>query len=306
VPPTPRVPITDIGSLDTIRKQTRDALALPQIGQEATTKFQAARVSHYLDQLDQMMETNPDFLAGKEQFAQITRDTIDPLTAGPLGKVAATDSVQAQTGALFPANPLEGAPAETAQALRLLQEQNPGVPAELLRQHLMRSANEATQNNMPGAPQWGGAKFAAQIAGNPEQRATLMAGADAVGDHGNDVASLLEVMEATGKRQAQGSKTAFNQQDLATLGEAGAVGELTRAAVNPTGIPHRLGQAYQEFRLGRNAQIIADALVANPQRATEILMEARRRLPPGAELTQIERLAATVGLSQSHPALPGQ
>lgn len=219
---------------------------------------------------------------------------LEPLQRGPMGALSATDDVGAQTRALFPAQPLEGAPAETERAIAMLMEQNPGVAPDLIRQHVMNTLNETTQNLQSGANQWGGAKFAATIAGNPEQAATLRAGIDAAAPgQGPEFARLTEILEATGKRQAPGSLTAYNVEDLKKLGETGALGQVASTGLNPPGFFRKMGDAFYRFNAERNAADLTESLLADPARASEILLEARRTVPPGAQLETIERLAIT-------------
>lgn len=224
--------------------------------------------------------------SGREAF-------LEPLQRGPLGAVSATPNVQAQTRAMFPSAPVEGAADETSAALQVLMDQNPSVPPDLLRQHLMNTFNEAQQNLQSGPNQWGGAKFAATVAGNPEQARTLMAGTEAAGGNPGELQALLRALEATGKRQAPGSQTAYNMEDLKNLGSTGAAGEILQTGLNPPGTFRRIGDAFQRFQVERNAAQLAEALLASPERASEILLEARRTLPAGTALQEIERLALT-------------
>jgi hypothetical protein len=69
---------------------------------------------------------------------------------------------------------------------------------------------------------------------------------------------FLDVMEATGQRQAPGSQTAFNQAIQEELKRGGLIGEAASAAT--TGglkIPSRLTKWYEELRLGRNTEQLA-------------------------------------------------
>lgn len=226
--------------------------------------------------------------SGREAF-------LDPAQAGPLGAISRSPKIAAQTGALFPSAPPEGAAAVTGQAIEMLP---PDVAAGLVRQHLVNSLNEGTQNLQSGPNQWGGAKFSATIAGNPEQRATLMAGVEGAGGDQLDFSRLLAALDATGKRQAPGSQTAYNMEDLRRLGEAGTVGEGVKAVASGPSMFRRFGDALQSWQVERNAAELARAMLADPQRATEILLEARRRLPPGQALQELERIALTTGQSR--------
>ena len=111
---------------------------------------------------DQALQTQA---AARQQYLQ-------PIQAGPLGQIADTSGTLQQANALYPSNPLGGSQGEVAQAVRMLPQTGP----LLTRQHLQTGFNEATQDNLPGPNQWGGPKFAATIAGNPQQAQNLEAG----------------------------------------------------------------------------------------------------------------------------------
>lgn len=240
-------------------------------------------------------KVSPDWRAARDTVAEGRRTILEPLQSGPLGAIASADDLSRQTRALFPNAPAEGAPNETAQALRLLMErQNTPAPG-LVRQHVVNTFNEAGQDLQTGQNQWGGAKWAAQIAGNPEQERTLLAGVDAIGSDRAEMKGLIEALRATGKRQAPGSMTAYNTEELRNLGRPGTAGQILSTGLNPPGAFRRMGEAFKDWQLSRNADELAQAILASPERATEILMHARKVLPRGRGLTEIERLAVTAG-----------
>lgn len=236
--------------------------------------------------------------SGREAF-------LEPLQAGPIGAMSKTSDLGAQTRALYPSAPMEGAAPATSQALTMLEQQQPGLGAGLTRQQLVNSANEATQDLQSGPNPWGGAKWAATQMGNPEQARTLQAGVGAVGGDVGSLDRLAEVLRATGKRQPPGSLTAYNAKDLEELGKAGVVGEGLRTGLNPPGIFRRLGQGFQDWQTERNSGRLAEAIIANPAEAERILMRAREVVPAGPELQSIERLALAASLSRQ-PQLEGR
>jgi hypothetical protein len=246
--------------------------------------------------------SNADALAGnvsadwrraRDLVAEGHRQYLDPLEAGPAGQIARTDNVPTQTGGLYPASPLEGAPHETVQALDLMRAAEaeaahrsgnpiatPGVGADLSRQHLVRALNEATADLQPGPNQYGGAKYAKTIAGNPEQAATLRAGVGTVGgpDAADELDTLLNVLRATGKRQPAGSMTAFNAEDLKGLGlslpdaKAGSV-------LNPATWVKNGEAAFRGAQQRRNTDALVRLLRSNPDEAAQFLEGASRYAP---------------------------
>lgn len=237
--------------------------------------------------------------AARGTVADLRAQELEPLQRGPLGGVERANTVQGQVGGLFPSAPLEGGAVETGAALQRLAGADPQAAQGLVRQHLMSTMNEATQDNLGGPNQWGGAKFASVIAGNPEQAQALNAGVDAVGGDTQRLGDVLDVLRATGYRERPGSMTAYNKQDLEELGRAGMAGEVLRTGLNPPGTFRRIGEAFQDFQTTRNADRLAQAiLAASPEQAQEILLRARRLAPDGGALDSVGRLAAAIELSR--------
>jgi len=235
---------------------------------------------------------SPDWRQARDIVAQGRQQYLDPLNAGPAGQIARTNSVPTQTGALYPANPLEGAPGETTQALQLMRAAEaeaaqraggaiatPGVGADLTRQHLVRALNEATASLQPGPNQWAGAKYAKAIAGNPEQAAALRAGVGTVAgpDTADELDTLLNVMRATGKRQPPGSMTAFNSEDLKGLGLA--LPETKSSIGNPLTWIRKGETALRGAQQRRNTDALVQFLLSNPDEADRFLAGASRYAP---------------------------
>lgn len=250
-------------------------------------------------------QASPAFEAARQIVAEGRQANLEPLQRGPLGTIAANPDVRAQTGALFPGQPLEGGSNETRLALQMMGGPTSDAAKGLVRQQIVNSANEATQDLVGGPNQWGGAKWAAGQMGNPEQARTLSAGVEAVGGDPQDLNTLAEVLRATGRRERPGSMTAYNQRDIEELGKAGMVGEVMRTGLNPPGTFRRLGQGFQDWQTSRSAEQLASAIIADPAQAEQILMRAREVVPPGAALQAIERAALAAQLSRT-PLLENQ
>lgn len=215
-----RVPITDIANLDRVRKAVRDRIELgfAPIGREPLVKEQSAALGEALQRLDALMEReSPEFAHGKRTFADFTGAVNRPLETGPLGRIS---NGAGAADALYPNAPPEGTPSETAIAIRLLGGEDPRLPGAVTRQHVVNTFNEAAQDNMGGPNQWGGAKYAARLLGNPEQRATLEAGYQGLpqgGERLEDLQRLIRVLEAHGKRLGVGSNTAEKLGGLSSM-----------------------------------------------------------------------------------------
>jgi hypothetical protein len=226
---------------------------------------------------------NADYDVALLAQAQARRDNLAPVEAGPLGKMANTADTGARTNALFPSKPLEGAAAETADTIGRLNAIDPQLGQSLARQHLATNFADANSAGVPGANQWGGAKFAAQIAGNPLQEQTLMSGLAALPNGATvapDVAAIMPVLRATGKRQGPGSLTAQNTLDLKEMAAPSGFGAMGEAITNPLSILAHVRDAVTRARLESRSGAIAKAMVDDPADAIAWLRGAQGRSAP--------------------------
>jgi len=288
-----------IQQLDTMGENARPGVMNP--GGNYTLAAQREQAAALARQL--ASATSPEFAAARQTVATGRQAFVDPLRRGPIGTIAGQSDVQpnlvAQTEALFPAMPFEGTAEETARALSLMGEIDPTVGGPLVRQHLARQAMEAQQNLATGANQFGGANFAARAFGNPEQRRTVMGALDVVNRpdpnlafpplsanaapaRGSDpMERLVEVLQATGQRQRAGSETAFNTEAIQNLRGGNLASGAVKSVTNPLGIPGRIGQGVDDFLARRNAETLADLLMANSENFNARLTRALNR-PRGA------------------------
>lgn len=214
-----------------------------------------------------------DWRLARDIGAQGRAAELAPLQAGPLGTIAGTVDTAAQTRALYPARPLEGAPGETATAIRSINAVNPSVAPSLTRQHIANVYNEAAQDVAGGPNIQGGAKFASQIAGNREQAATLRAGIMELpqGRQTMDyVDRLLEATRATGRRIPTG-RGAVDPDELGLYGSNERAVRYMRASGR-----FNIAQPFREIEEALNRR----AIRINSEQLTRMILakpdEARR------------------------------
>lgn len=202
--------------------------------------------------------------------ARLREQYLNPLLAGPIGKLAKTDiTTKRAIAALFPDNPLPNSQQEITQAVAAIAHRNPRAARELVRTHVESVFNEATQRLQSGANEFGGAGFAALLRGNPQQAANLEAAITALrgGQAYQGFNRFMEVLEAQGSRQRIGSQTAFNQEVQAGLKTGGTVAEaLSSLASGGIKLPSKINQRIEQWRMGGNTREIADILT-NPDAA---------------------------------------
>ena len=183
-----------------------------------------------------------------------------------------------------------------------LSKQDPTAARDFVRQNLQAIFDESAQNLVGGANQWGGAKFAAQVAGNPRQKDNLQALVESVGNRQTWVGfnRMLDVLEATGKRHAPGSQTAFNQQLAGEL-SAGGLGAIPASIASPQKAMGLIGGWYDNFRFGKNTAEMA-AILTDPK-SVQLMQALAKEAPSSARASAIvaQILAAQSAATNSAP-----
>ncbi len=142
------------------------------------------------------------------------------------------------------------------------------------------------------ANQFGGAKFAAQAFGNPLQRETTLGAVDTVAPMASrDIRDLVEALSATGQREAQGSQTSFNAQMLEDMRGGNAATNVAQSITNLPGLPGKLARGIDDWTARRNAETLAEMLMADSDVFSARLTRAINR-PRGAN-----RIRAGVALA---------
>lgn len=240
---------------------------------------------------------------GREQF-------LEPLLRGPLGRIADKDiPTKKAIEALFPSNPLPNSQHEISTAVGAVANRNPVVASQLVRAHVESVFNEATQSLQGGPSQWGGSKFAAVLTGNAQQRENLRAAVEALPQgqaRWAGFSNFLDILEATGKRQAAGSKTSFNTEELKGLSGGNFPAEAAKLGLSPGKWLSVVNDKWSKWQLGSNLNELA-AIITNP--ASGRLLQQISRMPPGsreAGVTAARIIAQANIASQSGPFRNGR
>jgi hypothetical protein len=262
------LPDEAVGTVDLVQRRMREAAdnaSLP--GQASTSNLRAANFENARNPAIEAAEAATGGPTGSYATARAAQQELrskylQPIMDGPLGRLAQKDlTTKNAIDALFPSNPLPGGAQEAGAAVTALAKKNRSAAERLVRAHAESVFNEATQRLQTGANEFGGAKFAAQLVGNAEQGAALEAAIRALPDGGarwDGFNKFLNVLEATGKRQRQGSPTASNLQIEESMRSGGKVGEISSLASGGfLKLPERLKQAYERYRLGQGTAELA-------------------------------------------------
>lgn len=215
--------------------------------------------------------------------ARLRERYLTPFLNSPLGKAAGRDTTTKQAiEALFPSQPLANSQQEIGQSVRALVNRNPRAAQDLVRAHVEGVFNEATKDLQTGANQAGGAKFRTRLVGNPQQSANLEAAVTALpngAQRWQGFNRLLDVLEATGTRQGIGSRTSYNDMINEMQKAGGVVQAGAKVVANPMRFLQPLAEKYEQYKLGRNLNELADILT-NPRSAN--LLRAAARAPQSA------------------------
>jgi hypothetical protein len=257
------LPDNSVGFLNEVKKY------FDQQGQNASSKFNqganqqvAAVHSKAAEAVKQIAELkSPDYAVALGIQQQARQQYLEPLLQGPLGRLAKKDvTTQRAIDTLFPTSPLPNSHAEIHDAVTRLAQKNVGAATQLVRAHMESVFNEATKNLQGGPNQFGAAKFANKLVGNIQQRANLQAAVEALpnGKHlWQGVDNFLEAAEATGTRQAKGSLTAFNAQELKAMSGSGLVGEAAKIGLSPGKWWSVVNDKWSQWKLGSNLDELA-------------------------------------------------
>jgi hypothetical protein len=226
--------------------------------EKAKNAFVASR------QLDDFLASkSPSYAKGRDIYANAQTNVIQPRKEGMLGQLAETGGTTEgmmgqQRNILMPSAPMATSPEDIKLVIKLLRREDPNVVKDWTRQNLQSIFNENSQNLQSGANQFGGAKFAASIAGNSDQRANLktLVSEGSSPQAWKGFETMLDVFQAQGKRLPAGSATAFNKAELDVLSGGG---NLAKLALTPTK-PSKIMDVFEEFRLGQNTKKLAELL----------------------------------------------
>lgn len=204
---------------------------------------------------------SPEYAVALAAQKMAREQYLDPILQGPIGRLAKKDvTTQKAIDALFPTSPLPNSHNEIHDAVTALVKKNPGAATQLVRAHMESVFNEATRSLQGGANQFGAAKFANKLTGNIQQRANLQAAVEALPNGHRiwqSVDNFLEAAEATGTRQAKGSLTAFNAQELKAMSGSGMAGEAVKTGLSPGKWWSVVNDKWSQWKLGRNLDELA-------------------------------------------------
>lgn len=238
---------TNAGTLDEVYKRARDASDLG-IGATTADKMAAAAARVAKPELEALTQQSQNLATGRQVYAANTRQSIEPVTSGPVGVVAGKTGFDPASPSPVPRITSVIGDANTARPETIRQlytELNkhdrqafPGIAQTYLENQL----NAAGADLRSGANPTSGAKFRQAIAGDAQSKAnfeeTMRGVAISRGKNPDQVVAgankLIDILERTGRTPGIGSQTA-PRIDMNTNMERGLLTDLGRtASASPT------------------------------------------------------------------------
>lgn len=297
------LPENSVGFLNEVKK------LLDQQGRNATAPFQqnasaqrgAGLGKDAADVKRAAVNASTDYATALAVESHAREKYLTPLLNGPLGKIADKPQTRAVIEALFPASPLAASEAEITKAVGALSRTRPAAAQMLVRTYLESSFDEITRSLQSGPNQFGGASFAAAIAGNAQQRANLRAAMDALpGGAGKfeGFEKFLTILEATGTRMRVGSQTSFNTQELAMLKTGAPAVGLIKTGASPSRWWSLADDKIGQWQIGRNLDQLT-SIITDPNSAA--MLKRISKMPAGSREAQVIALRLAL---QNSPAQP--
>jgi len=214
-------------------------------------------------QLDDFLaRKSPSYAEGRTGYQQLSQDVVTPLKSGRVGQLAepvksSEQGIRAQSDILMPKAPRATSPSDITKTIEILRKQDPTIARDWTRQNLKGIFDETTKEATGGQNQFGGAKFAATIAGNKQQRDNLRALVTSSSgmQAWKGFEDMLDVLQAQGQRLPANSATSFNQMMAQEMG-SGGLGALPTTVTQPS----KVAKFYESWRIGNNSEMLAKLL----------------------------------------------
>jgi hypothetical protein len=215
------------------------------------------------DKLDKfLISKSPVYKEGRDIYRQVTTDVVNPLQSSRVGQLAepiksSEQGIRAQSDILMPKSPRATSPSDITKTVEILRKQDPMVAQDWTRQNLQGIFKETTKDLTGGQNQFGGAKFAATVAGNKQQKDNLRALVTSSSgmQAWKGFEDMLDVLQAQGQRLTANSATPFNQLIAQEMG-SGGIGALPATVSQPS----KIAKFYESWRVGNNSEMLAKML----------------------------------------------
>lgn len=232
--------------------------------------------------LKQIDAVSPDYKSARAFYADVSPG-IDKLKEGVVGVLAELKDVRLQKAGEILFDPSKIGPRSVRESRALFygakqQDKWNALLRSYLQDHFEKAGREYATS---GGVQNQGAKFRAAMFGNPKQRDILRASMEP--QQFQALSDLMDVLEATGRAARTGSDTAWNQEAMREIRRQS--GGVTSNIVAPHQIPGRLRDWYEQVKLGKYSEKLAD-IITSPD-GVKKLKALRQVSPRSARATVI-------------------
>ncbi|MES0108840.1 hypothetical protein [Mesorhizobium sp. M0013] len=241
-------------------------------------------------------QESPEYAQALAEQEALRRTQLNPLEQGPVGSVAKATDTRTAGEAILPRDPLAGAAPSNADAVKRLAAEDPDTTAALVRQNLADRYSAAQTETQSGSRETAGAKFHKSVAGNDERSALLDAVLRALPNNQASVTmpELLDVLQATMRRQGPGSATEPNRMitsELSAASPAAAVFDIVKSVGGS--IINKAGDATKRAALRDGLGTLADMFIA--PNSIDLIRNARNNSGGRIAGTAAARTAAEAG-----------
>jgi hypothetical protein len=207
-------PLTLPSQLESLYKSVRDRSEI-SIGSDSSARTAARFFKNTAGKLDNLIqEVSPSIKQGRQIYAEVSKEFVDPLMKGPVGRIAGKGA-DAQKEAVIGRvkAELEGSiatPDRIRTVFAELGKADPAAAPNVVRSWLEAKWNKAQKETIGTTSRLSGAKFAEGIASGPAERANVATMIEETAkSQGSDVKTarqaargfndLLEVLQSTGR-----------------------------------------------------------------------------------------------------------
>jgi hypothetical protein len=264
---------SNAAALNEVYKTTRNKIDLPAIGATPEQKTAAGALKPLNASLDDSLKfASPNIRQGRETYRQITEDVIEPLTSGPIGRVAGKQGFDPSVPQTL--NPVQAiADAKVARPENIrelythLNKQDPKAFPGIAKTYLENAFDQAAQKVQAGDNRMVGANFAKAVFGTPQEEANLLEVMRGVAKaNGKDpdelvrgTKNLMEILQSTGKIPGAGSPTGGRLATNEMARKSGWLDAVESVSATPTApITKRL----RDYAMGGNYRRLAEILTA--------------------------------------------
>lgn len=238
---------TDIGMLDSVRKDTRDQLSSKSFGEGAITKEVANNIKPILNDMKKLMlDKSSAYGEGLATSQAMAKNVVNPLRASGIGKMAGkgfeeSSIPQQQRVMSVISDWQEARPRDIIQTANELNKVDKTVFPAMIRNELESAFNTASKDLLTGENRNIGAKFRQNIYGNDQQKQNLKAMFRGISE-AQDLPpestwkafnNMLDVFERTGTIPGTGSQTAMRGMASQEAGKSKIAGAMQLVSTAP-------------------------------------------------------------------------